>query len=249
MPPRQPVLDHSLVESMPWQDFEAWFAKAWKPGQHVALIGPTGVGKSTFAVNILKSRNWVLALDPKGGDETLTDGTKYERISRLPFPPHGEIARLLEEGKPVKRIVGQVTQKPSDDDVLIAALNEALDTVFTMGGWTVYVDELQLAADRRMGNMMAKIERLLVGARSKKVSVVTSYQAPRNVPRAAADQATWMAVWYTRDRDVVNRLAEMVGRPASEIRGAVRGLADYTILVFSRNPRHPIIVTYVPKVI
>lgn len=234
---------------MPWDEFYPWFERMWKPGQHVALIGPTGVGKSTFAVSILKLRKWVLAFDPKGGDETLSKGTGYERIHRLPFPPPKEIKELLEEGKPCRRIVGQITHKASDVPILIASLNEALETVFAMGGWTVYIDELQMAADKRMGNMAGNIEMQLVGARSKGISMVTSFQAPRWVPRAASDQATWMAVWYTRDRDVVARLAEMTGRPRAEIQGAMRELADHTIMMFSRNPRDPIVVTYVPKVV
>lgn len=241
--------DASDLNPMPWQDFLPWFEKAWKPGQHVALIGPTGVGKSTFAVSILKHRRYVLAFDPKGGDETLSKGTGYERINRFPFPPSSAIKKLLEEGKPVRRIVGQITHREEDVPHLIASLNEALGTVFAMGGWTVYIDELQIAADKRMGNMAGKIEMQLVGARSKGISMVTSFQAPRWVPRAASDQATWMAVWYTRDRDVVNRLAEMTGRPANEIRGAMRELDHYCIMLFSRNPRDPIVVTYVPKVV
>jgi hypothetical protein len=55
--------------------------------------------------------------------------------------------------------------------------------------------------------------------------------------------STWCAVSYTRDTDVVNRLAEILGRPKPEIRGALKGLDKYTWLLVGRDPREPIRVT------
>src|SRR5215469_12799077 len=59
----------------------------WRPGGRWALIGPTGEGKSTFAVGILGLRKWVLSLDPKGEDETL-EASGYHRVKTMP-PPKG----------------------------------------------------------------------------------------------------------------------------------------------------------------
>ena len=63
------------------------------------------------------------------------------------------------------------------------------------------------------------------------------------------DQATWLAVGYTRDTDAVNRLGEMMGRSRAEMRGAVEALADlpFGFLVVSRDPYRPIIVTRADK--
>ena len=58
--------DAARVISAEWDLFLDWFKDNWHPGDHAALIGPTGEGKSTFAVGILGLRKWVLALDPKG---------------------------------------------------------------------------------------------------------------------------------------------------------------------------------------
>jgi hypothetical protein len=60
--------------------------------------------------------------------------------------------------------------------------------------------------------------------------------------------STWFMVMYTRDRDTVDRLAEMSGRPTPEIRGMVKGLPRYCTLVFSNDPREPVIVTKADKV-
>src|ERR1700748_169221 len=84
VPARAPRIDSgALVAGLPWPHFLAWFRRAWKPGQHVAMIGPTGEGKTTFASGILAQRKYVIALDPKGEDETLS-ASGFERVLHLP---------------------------------------------------------------------------------------------------------------------------------------------------------------------
>lgn len=236
----------SDIEAMTWKKFQEWFAKAWKPGQHVALIGPTGMGKTTLACGILPLRKYVLAIDPKGGDSTL-ESLKSVGFHRSMWPPSRDDRKALREGRPVRLIVGPIIQSKDDLPKQKVVFQAALDGAFDEGGWTVYVDELQLMADRRMLNLTTSVERNLIAARDRGVSMVTSYQRPANVPRAASDQATWLAVCYTRDIDVVNRLAEMVGRPKAEIRGAVSGLERYSFLLFSQIPTEPIRVIRPPK--
>lgn len=244
-----PRADRSELLTLSWGKFLPWFAKRWKPGQHIACIGPTGVGKSTFAVGVLPLRKWVLACDPKGGDTTLSalERNGFQRITA--WPPPKAIQREIEEGKPARLIVGPVVESRADLPKLRAAIAGALDGAFDQGGWTVYVDELQIAADPRMMRLGASIERNLIAARDKGVSMVTSYQRPSNVPRAASEMSTYLVLWYTRDVDTVNRLAEMTGRAKAEIRGAIRGLgtADNAVLIFSQNPSEPIVATRAPR--
>ena len=84
---------------------------------------------------------------------------------------------------------------------------------------------------------------MLIAARDKGLSFVSSYQAPSWVTPHAAKMSTWVFVSYTRDTDVVNRLAEILGRPKPEIRGAVAGLDRYSWLCVGRDPREPIRLT------
>ena len=227
--------------------FAAEFRQRWRPGEHVAFIGPTGVGKSTLAGHLLPMRRYVLALDPKGGDTTLSTLEKrgFQRITS--WPPPRKVREAISKGEPARLIVGQRLRARADRPKLRALLSDAIDGAFEEGGWTLYVDELQVAADRRLMNLTAGIEENLIAARDRGVSVVTSYQRPANVPRTASEMSTYLFVWYTRDQDTVDRIAQMMGRPKAEIRGAIGALGRHDVAMVTNNPHDPLFLTHVPK--
>lgn len=149
----------------------------------------------------------------------------------------------MAEGKSVKYLIGPKTRKRRDRPFLRDVQEQALEGAWDDGGWTVAIDELQIAADK-MGQADS-IDELLIAARTKKVSVISLFQRPADVPRAAYQMASWIFLGLTLDVDTINRLAEIVGRPKYEIRGAVNGLArvDYSWLVVPNNPRRPMVLT------
>ena len=238
----KPVLE---IEAMDWQDeFLPWFKDAWQPGQHVAIIAPTGAGKSVFARGILSNRRYVLALDAKGGDSTL-EGYGYPRISR--WPGHKEMAKTVtlndNENQPSRYLVGNKARTKDEKKKLIDQMKRVLDDSYEMGGWTVYADELAILTDPRQFNLRSEVDEMLIAARDRGISFVGSFQAPTWVTPQAGKQSTWIAVSYTRDTDVVNRLAEILGRPKPEIRGAIKGLERYSWIIVGRDPREPLRVT------
>ena len=233
-----------VFDVYPWPKFVGWFQQAWEPGEHLALMGPTGTGKSNFAGNVLPLRKWVMALDPKGGDSTLAK-LGWPRVDTWPPPP--KIRNAIAEGKPVRLVVGPTVRRIEDRQTLIDVQRHALKSAFEEGGWTVYIDEFQLAADRRMMGLHMESETLLIAARDRGVSVVTAFQAPSWVPTAASRQATWLVLWPTRDDAVVKRLAEIAGRPRSEIAAIFDGLDRYFVAVVGRDPSAPVVITRPPR--
>jgi hypothetical protein len=232
----------SDVEALEWLDFRQYMADNWKQGEHVALVAPTGQGKSTFAGGILQLRRWCLALDPKGGDDTI-DAYGWPRLTKWPLSLKDR--HDMRQGEPVRYVVGGRGRSPEQRATRRNLQVRVLQGVLKDGGWTIYCDDLQTLSDARFGAAADQIEELLILARGAKVSVVSAFQRPARVPRAAGDQATYFAVAYTRDVDVVNRIAEMMGRSAAEMRGAISALGDFKFgwLVVSRNPRDPLILT------
>jgi len=237
-------LPEKFVEAAEWEKFCAWWKDEWKPGAHVALIGPTGEGKSTFAGGILAQRKWVLALDPKGEDETLAK-TGYQRITA--WPPPKKIRQDIAEGKPARLIVGGTTRTRDEMEKLATLMRDAIEGVRAEGGWTIYADEFQLLADRRMYGLDKEIEALLIAARSRGTSVVTAFQAPAWVPKAGTRQATFVVMWPTRDRVMIKTVAEAMGRLWHDLADAVDELPPYHVLVIPKRPRAPMVLTHAPK--
>lgn len=233
------------VEALDWKtEFLPWFDKAWKPGEHVSLIAPTGAGKTTFASGLLGLRRYVLVLDAKGGDSTL-EGLGFPRLAKWPGVKSmtQTVTKNDEDNVPSRYVVGNKSRTAADQAVLSRTLKQVLDDSYSMGGWTVYADELMILTDNRQFNLRTEVDRLLIAARDLGVSFVSSFQAPTWVTPMAGKQSTWVAVSYTRDTDVVNRLAEILGRPKSEIRGAIRGLDRYCWILVGRDPREPLRIT------
>ncbi len=233
------------VVAVPWEIFLRWLADTWEPGQHFALVGPTGEGKTTFAVGILGLRKWVLALDPKGEDDTLT-ASGFTRITKLPLPRR--IRNDIAEGKPARLVIGGAARNDAEERALHRLMREAVAMVRQQGGWTIYADEFQILADLRMFNLGKPIEQLLISARKNRTSVVTAYQAPAWVPKAATRQAWGVAVFPTRDRAMIKSVAESMGRPWDELQDAIDQLPQYHILVIPKSIHAPMVLVHPPKV-
>ena len=236
----------SLVEPLDWEtQFLPRFKKEWKPGQHIATIAPTGAGKTTFNVGITDHcRKYVLALDPKGNDSTLST-LGFERLTR--WPGIKEMQRRISDNDnsnlPTRYLIGGNNNSLKDNAELKETMRKTLEDAWAMGGWTVLADELRLLTDNRMMNLREQVDRFLIAARDRKLSFISSYQSPAWVSPEASRQASWIAVSYTRDDDIIKRTAEIIGRNRNEVRGAFRGLDKYAFLVVGRDPRQPYMAT------
>jgi hypothetical protein len=234
---------------------------AWKPGVHWALDGPTGEGKSTFAVGLLSQRRWVVSLDPKGSDETL-EASGYVRVRKLPLPRDRMSAarrepregteewvwHRVERGLPVGLIAGFEALTDAEDLALHTLMRDAITWVRRTRGWTLYVDEFELLSSQRMFRLGPDIERGLITARRAGTSIVTSFQAAAWVSKHAIRQAGYVTIWPTRDRNMIKAVAEGMGRDWRVIAAAVDELPPFHALTIPKQIRRPMIVTTAPKV-
>lgn len=259
-PPK--IDDDALVVGLPWEDFLAYMRWSWKPGQHVAMIGPTGEGKTTFAAGILQLRNWVMALDPKGEDETLT-ASGFERVSHLPNQRidltwrlrHWEAAKQwdrihqkIAEGRPARIIVGGPARTAEQDIANQDLMRRSFGYAREAGGWTVYVDEFELISSQRMFKLGPEVERMLISARRDGTSVVTSFQAAAWVSKHATRQARYAVIWPTGDRAMIKNVAESMGRDWKALAAAVDELPPYHVCVIPRGKSGgPFVCTSAPE--
>jgi hypothetical protein len=232
------------VIGVPFNVFLAWLKASWTPGKHFALVGPTGEGKSTFAVHALRQRKWVLALDAKGEDDTL-ESSGFVRITQFPLPR--KIRNAIADGKPAQLIIGGSARTDKEERHLRDLMRQAIAMARQQGGWTIYADEFQILADLRMFGLGKPIEQLLISARKNRTSVMTSFQAPAWVPKASTRQAAFIAIWPTRDRAMIKAVAESCGRPWHELEAAIDVLPQFFVMVIPSNIHSPIILVHPPK--
>jgi hypothetical protein len=232
------------VVGLKFDDFLKWLQNHWEPGQHMAVIAPTGEGKTTFVKPVLDLRKWVMVLDAKGMDDTL-EKYGYTRINEFPLPR--KMRNDIADGKPAHIVIGNAARTDEEEAHLKALMLEALKEARKSGGWTVYGDEFQILADRRMYGLDKAMERMLIAARKDRSSVVTSFQAAAWVPKAALRQCRFAVVGPTRDRQMIKNVAEAMGRAWYELTTIIDQFESFDWAVIPRSVRHPIILTHPPK--
>jgi hypothetical protein len=92
------------------------------------------------------------------------------------------------------------------------------------------------------------VERLLISARRDKTSVVTAFQAPAWVPKAATRQSSIIVAWRTRDKDMMQNIARTSGRDWRQIGEAMDELPKFHVLVIPDELRAPMMITSAPKI-
>ena len=119
------------VVGLDWEtEFVPWFRVAWEPGDHLSVIAPTKAGKSTFVAQLLTLRDYALALDPKGGDETIMK-LGWPRLDR--WPTDRELERLLDKAE----------RGPSSlDDYGTTKTRDPAPATATGGGETFHDDDI-----------------------------------------------------------------------------------------------------------
>lgn len=234
---------------------------AWKPGQHWALIGKTQEGKTNFACAVLEEcRDFVLALDPKGADETLSK-SGWERVAaferddlwwrlrhRTEVRQWDRIWQRIDEGRPVRIIVGHESRTTQGDLVNKQLMRQAIEFSRQTGGFSVYVDEHQVATDPRMLNLGPPVARIAVSAASAGTSLMTTMQYLSWSEKAPVRQSSLVSFWKTRNRDLLRKISDETGRSWQELAALSDELPKWHMATLSDDVRSPVIVTRPPKI-
>lgn len=195
-------------------DRETFYSRLnWVQGEHIAIIGPTGTGKTTVAHRLLDARERVCVLAVKPHDETLERFKQGHLYGRKPF----KVIKSFPPDYIYKRVIFWIKPTSIEDTTQQAVkAYRALDQMYLSGGWCIYFDEAGYTASS-LGLAQA-LGVLLNQGRSSKISVVATVTRPRSmiarVPVEAMNQCRHMIIFKYPDSKEIKACSEIAGLDA-----------------------------------
>jgi hypothetical protein len=192
-----------------WSQLEAHLAANWQQGQHVALIGKTGSGKSHLALDLLDIKPFVIIVATKRYDPLLEEASRgyvvREDMSEIP---------RTDEGYPIhnKVIIWPATAIKNEELRLraqAAAVTSTLSTAERQRYWTVLIDDVMWVYD--MLGLNKKLESIWYQARSAGISMVAAAQRPVKTPRNMVAQASHLFLFTVSDKRDLEHFREIAG--------------------------------------
>lgn len=199
-------------------------------GQHIAIVGDTGTGKTTLAAALLELApqigEYVVAFryrpEPRGGPAW----PGYQRTTR---------AAVAMEGTRHKRVI----LEPKRDH--ISRLREfalALHGISRQGGWTVVIDDLLNI--QRLGPPIhsrtdSLIDDLLISGRKMGITVITAQQLPVDSTKYAIGESR-LTISFMLGRHYAKTISE---KTSDEMGEATQRLGEHDVAMFWR-PTHEV---------
>jgi DNA helicase HerA-like ATPase len=153
----------------------------WRQGEHVAVVGDTGTGKTFLMSRLVQLRGYVVVFRTKDDD-----------IAFEGFRKRGQ-------GDSLDHLYTERILLAPDYERQAYEGYRALERVWRHGGWCIVIDELWYV--EQMLKLQRYVNRLLTQGRSKKITVIVGMQRPSQVSRFAISQCTHLFVFRTEGRD------------------------------------------------
>lgn len=215
------VADTGVLEHLTWDD--TLTRMDWRQGEHVTLIGPTGVGKTELMTALLRLRRWGVFLNTKRKDTT-QDVLRRElgfRTIKRGTDLNPEVASRYIVSPPWPRKLDSA----STDALHRQVFSDVLSRAFWQQSWTVGIDELEYI--NRDLRIEAEVNRLLRQGRSQGNSMILGTQRPRHVTLHAYEQATHMFMWRQADLSNIVRASELAGVNRAAVMNALPHLSKH----------------------
>jgi hypothetical protein len=203
------------IREVPWAEFLNIFP--WRQGEHVALIGPTGCGKTTLLLGILPKRKFVVIFGTKPKDGTLDSLVSSGYVKMREWAP-------LDPNVYPRRILWPTATKLRESALIQRReFIDALESIYHEGSWCVAIDELWYVTQSL--KLTQEVKTYLQQARAMKISLVCATQRPACVPLEIYDQSTHLFFWRDNDERNLKRIsgigflsAKLIQRTVSHLR-------------------------------
>lgn len=248
---------------LPWEPMQQLIAESYNPGEHMAIVGPNGSGKTVFGLEVCR----IL------GDRYDKDGEPH-RVTVLQYKPKdATIAQVIPEwphlkiryrnGRPVKlawpprygeehSVVwprGGPPSRSSHNERRV--FSPLLDKIYLEGKQSVYVPEaayFERPLPAGLG-MKGTMEKFWSTARSSRIEMISDTQRPRMVTNLMWTEPAWVVVYQLDYHEDVKHIAHLVGGDfAYAVHNTLPQLGTHECLVIRRQ-RHPKVrALYITKV-
>lgn len=208
------------VPRIPWDRFIRHELQ-WKSGEHFALIGPTGQGKTTMLLNLLPFHPYVTVFATKPRDSTM------EALVHSGYLKMDEWRSLDPRDFP-RRVLWPNATRLDSVATQQHVFHRAFESIYREGGWTVAIDETWYMANTlKLGQ---DIKLYLLQARALGISLICATQRPAMIPVEIYDQSTHLMFWRDNDETNLKRLSGISWRSADMIRYIVSNLDFHQVL-------------------
>lgn len=223
----------SQAPFVPWATLYAYMKREFQQGDHVAVLGPTGSGKTHIALAVAEMRGYVLLVAVKPKDPLVDDA-----IARGYWPaPTDKLEIPYVDNKPMhKRVIfwPRLTDKQRraipDSQILSAEramhrprIQGALGYVRQNGHWTIVLDEGTYVC-RDLG-LQRDIDSALMHFRTLDSSIIILGQRPSWMGRYTLSSPTFLFLFNTNDREDRKSLGDVSGVDTASIRDIVGNLS------------------------
>jgi ABC-type oligopeptide transport system ATPase subunit len=224
--PRYAEEMRTSVEYVEWEDFlddmSTMEAHPWKRGQHVALIGKTGCGKTTLANALLPLRTYTVVIATKPKSESLDRFAKDNGYKIFQSWPK-EDATVSP-----KRVLWPPMKTLGDVGKQRFAVGTALNEIYGVGKWCIYADELRyLTETLQLGKA---IELFLMQGRELGISFIGAMQRPKFVPLSVYSMSTHLFFWQEKDINNLERISAINSVDSHFIANVVTELGEHEFL-------------------
>lgn len=214
-----PLHNGEVVPFVAWNEFIQRLD--WSQGEHLAMIGPTGQGKTTLAMHLLPLRRFVVCFATKPRDASMTKlrnrGFKLIREWKS-WSPTMYPRRLLWPK------AADLDSKKRQTD----AFQHAFESIYVEGSWTVYLDELWYMTNELQ--FSKAIKTYLLQARALKISLMVAAQRPKWIPLEVFDQSTHLFFFRENDEENLKRIGGIGFLSSRLIRDTVSRLRQHECL-------------------
>lgn len=221
---------------VPWDVFRSTIFRP-NPAEHIAIIGPTGKGKTVLLSNIIPAYHFVALFATKPQDKEM------DRIIR-----NGQFVKLQQwrSLNPIdfpRRAIWPDTERLSTAQARVLQHNvfeDAFGKIFREGGrpkenpigWTLAIDELWWIANYL--RLDEEIKKFLFQSRSLGHNLILATQRPKDVPTAVYDQSTHLFFLRDNDDNNLKRLGEIGSVDSGLVRHIVARLERYQVLYINQ---------------